>query len=214
MNIAHRIYRPRARRPIRPALGVEFLDDGVAPQHAVESDRLPGWAIRVTIAVLIATTAAVWVVARGSETGPTVGASPVAAPPGDAPSAPAHPPTIPDLSYVLAADVPTPVARTMSRALPGIAIRDVTRAGGRTRSIDARYEHLSVAVDITPGGPPAGTTVQTVTSGASDVTLVHNRRPAALRTITVTVVAPHRAHLPIARLQQMVDRLGRLSRLD
>jgi hypothetical protein len=202
MREQQRHVRVSRRKAIhRPVLNVEFLDADVVqqPDHLV---RRAGWPTRVAILGLVVAASAAWVVTRGSEVRPSAGAPPAAAH-----AATARPTTTPDLSYVLAAAVPTPVARTMSQVLPGISIRPAT-AGARW--VDARYKHLGITVDIAPGRPPSGPTVQTVTSGASDVHVIHNRRPGARRTVTITVVAPQHVHLPTARLQRMADALGRL----
>jgi hypothetical protein len=57
-------------------------------------------------------------------------------------------------------------------------------------------------------------TTRTVTSGASDVYIVHNREQPARRTVTISVIAPHGAHVPQMQLERMANQLARLTTLQ
>jgi hypothetical protein len=192
-----------------PLTGVEFLNEDDAQEEYFEPEQgLRGlrWQTRAVAGVLVAALLLAWTVTRGS------GPPPSKASPATARSTAAVPFTPP--STERGTTVPPAISRTMTRALPGIVITDsVVRVGpppGReARSVDAHYRHLMITVDIT-AGRPLSATPQRFTSGASDVSVIHNRRPGARRTVTITVVAPQHAHIPIVRLQRMADELGRL----
>ena len=95
-----------------------------------------------------------------------------------------------------------------------VAVRPAPAVTGRhnavTWSIDARYKRLLISLEITPGKGQTSAITQTITSGASDVHTIRDNGQSDRRTVTITVIAPHRAHLPYTPLQRIANRLARL----
>lgn len=197
----------RRKAVCHPAATVEFLDqeDGheevVQPEHDKREMR---WRNRVAIVGLTVAVALFWVATRETQYRPRKASPPTAGRGNIHPTHGAPPPA---------------VAHLMTRILPGIAIDDaVVRVRGLaadgsssvTESLDARYRHLAITLEITSGRPPRGATAQTITTGGSDATVIHNGRPSARRTVTLTVIAPHHARIPAVRLHRIADRAGRL----
>lgn len=78
---------------------------------------------------------------------------------------------------------------------------------------EGNYRELIIEVQIVPGISSTDAALQTLTTGASDTYMIHNRSRSALRRVTITVIAPHIARCPTARLQRMANTLSRLPNL-
>jgi hypothetical protein len=205
-----RIRRLRLSR-YEPHVSVEFLDDDAQP---IEPDETAGGRRRPSLALiagLVAALSVAWIATRKTEAPTAVSVPPVAAQPALASIIPSSHDD--DRTFTVPGDVASPIGRTMTRAMPGISISDVTIAGegpAITRSVDARYHELMITVEIVSGKPTSGPTVQTIAYGPSAVIIIHNRPRSARRTVTVTVIAPQHTHIPVAGLHLIADEIGRL----
>jgi len=201
----------------RPHSTVEFLDDetpGQEPTEVMDSHaRSTRWPSRAVI--VLAALSATWLATQRETSGPSHTPQPVAANTAVAPSASGRI----SLPAIPAGDLPTRLTRIVTQTLPGtaidtVAVRPAPAVTGRhnavTWSIDARYKRLLISLEIMPGKGPTSAIAQTITSGASDVYIIRDRGQSDRRTVTITVIAPHRAHLPYTPLQRIANRLARL----
>ena len=199
---------------------VEFLDDETPGQGPIEAmDSLACGTRRPSRAVIVCVLAALfatWLATQRETSTPSHARQPVAANTTVAPSASARI----SLPAIPVGDLPTRLTRIVTQTMPGtaidaVAVGPVPAVTGRhnavTWTIDARYKHLLISLEITPGKRPTSAGPQTVMSGASDVYIIRDSGLSDRRTVTITVIAPHRAHLPYTPLQRIANRLARLS---
>ncbi|MBO0880352.1 MAG: hypothetical protein J2P17_08375 [Mycobacterium sp.] len=192
------------RDAVPPQVHVEFLDEmDEQVWESCDQPRRPQWRIRAVAIVLVTAASTAWIVTRTAD---VVSSTPHA-----------H-----RITYSMSDHLPRAVARAITGALPGISIRGAAvRAAGRiparptwvAGAVDARYRDFVIEVQIVPGSSSTDALVQMLTTGASDMYLIHNRNRSALRTVTITAIAPHIARCPTHRLQRMADALSRMPQL-
>lgn len=202
---------------VSPQMRVEFLDadDQVVGPH--EAARGRKWQIRAATLVLVTAASAVWITTRNGDMAPST-----TAPPHPVHTIASRSPTARHITYPMSAHLPGTITRAITRALPGISISGATvRVAGTNANrpswvageFEGNYRELIIEVQIVPGISSTDAALQTLTTGASDTYMIHNRSRSALRRVTITVIAPHIARCPTARLQRMANTLSRLPNL-